>query len=180
MTKRNNGYPSLRAKDNQGEANPQADDYTAVGYKQPPLESRFKKGRSGNPKGRPKGSWSGKDLLQKALAIPLRITENGVVRTLPQKDVLFRSLLAKAIKGDSKSVALILKLIDKWNIDHSAPTVTMIQRVIVEPDGTYYDLDLGRKASIHSRSPGDSMLEQLLQEGGLNEEIGAYHLPDVT
>ena len=167
MTKRNNGYP-LRAKDNQSEANPQADDYIAVGYKQPPLESRFKKGRSGNPKGRPKGSWSGKDLLQKALAIPLRITENGVVRTLPQKDILFRSLLAKAIKGDSKSVAMVLKLIDKWNIDQSAQTITMIQRIIVEPDGTYYDLDLGRKASIHSRSPGDSMPEQLLREDDLN------------
>ena len=28
----------------------------AVGYRKPPTHSRFKKGKSGNPKGRPKGS----------------------------------------------------------------------------------------------------------------------------
>ena len=140
--------------DNPDEENlKKAKNQLAVGYKHPPLETRFKKGRSGNPQGRPKGSWSGKDLLQKALAIPLTVTENGIVRKLPQRDILFRSLLAKAIKGDTKSLAMVLKLVDKWNIFQSEPTVTHIRRIIVEPDGSYYDLDLGRKASIHKPAP---------------------------
>ena len=139
--------------DREDGANSKAEDQSAVGYRHPPLMSRFKKGRSGNPQGRPKGSWSGKELLQKALAVPLTVTENGIVRKLPQRDILFRSLLAKAIKGDTKSLAMVLKLVDKWNIDQNYPTVTKIQRVIVEHDGTYYDLDHGKKASIHDHKP---------------------------
>jgi hypothetical protein len=157
MTERNKDQPS-RVEDQGADANPTADNDHPVGYRHPPLQSRFQKGRSGNPKGRPKGSWSGKDLLEKALAVPLTVTENGVVRKLPQKDILFRSLLAKAIKGDTKSLAMVLKLIDKWKIDEGQSTVIRIERVIVEPDGMYYDLDHGRKASIHHRKPGNQDL----------------------
>lgn len=130
-----------------------AKDQSAVGYRHPPLKNRFMKGRSGNPRGRPKDSWSGKDLLQNALAIRLTVTESGIVRKLPQRDILFRSLIAKAIKGDTKSLALILKLIDKWKIYQSTSTVKTITRVVVEPDGIYYDLALDRKASIHDLKP---------------------------
>ncbi|MEO6607465.1 MAG: DUF5681 domain-containing protein [Aestuariivirga sp.] len=168
MTETNKDQPS-RVEDQGADANPTADNDHPVGYRHPPLQSRFQKGRSGNPKGRPKGSWSGKDLLERALAIPLTVTENGVRRKLPQKDILFRSLLAKAIKGDTKSLTLVLKLIDKWKIDEGRSNVTRIELVIVEPDGTYYHLDQGRKASIHQHKPGSQDLG-LYQDGGMLDE----------
>ncbi len=119
--------------------------------------------------GRSKGSWSGKDLLQKALAVPLTVTENGVMRKLPQRDILFRSLLAKAIKGDTKSLAMVLKLIEKWKLEEGRTTITRIERVIIHPDGTYYDMERGRKASIHDRKPQHPLLEQQQVGGNLDE-----------
>jgi hypothetical protein len=48
-----------------------------VGYGKPPRETRFRKGRSGNPRGRPRGSRNFASLLEEALAEPVVITENG-------------------------------------------------------------------------------------------------------
>ena len=164
MTKSDITHPA--AVDNLGEENPaKTKMHLAVGYKQPPFQTRFKKGRSGNPQGRPKQSWSGRSLLKEALETSLTVTENGIARKMPQRDILFRSLLAKAIKGDTRSLAMVLKLVDKWNIYQSEPTVTSIRRIIVEPDGTYYDLDLGRKASIH-KSTTSQIGPELRQERG--------------
>jgi Family of unknown function (DUF5681) len=48
-----------------------------VGYGKPPLHSRFKKGRSGNPHGRPKGSSNMSTLLDHALNEQVVVSENG-------------------------------------------------------------------------------------------------------
>jgi hypothetical protein len=168
MTDANENRPSF-SEDHGADITPMAEARHPVGYRHPPVQTRFQKGRSGNPKGRPKGSWSGKDLLQKALAVPLTVTENGVMRKLPQRDILFRSLLAKAIKGETKSLAMVLKLIEKWKLEEGRTTITRIERVIIHPDGTYYDMERGRKASIHDRKSQHPLLVQQQVGGNLDE-----------
>jgi hypothetical protein len=84
-----------------------------VGYGKPPKKSQFKKGRSGNPNGRPKGTSF--RALTKHLAHPvtLRIGEKTV--TLPCDEAL---LLKAMVKGDTRL------LIEYWRMrraeDHSA------------------------------------------------------------
>ena len=60
---------------------PQADD--AVGYGRPPRPTRFQPSRSGNPKGRPKGSKNFSTLFSEELAQPVTLTENGKRRRMP-------------------------------------------------------------------------------------------------
>jgi hypothetical protein len=52
------------------------DDY-AVGYGKPPLHTRFKKGQSGNPRGRPPGAKNLSTLLNEALNEPVIVAANG-------------------------------------------------------------------------------------------------------
>jgi len=116
---------------------PEPSPHYHVGYRKPPKGSRFKKGRSGNPAGRPKGSATVKSLLDKALSAPVTISEGGINRTVEQRMALFKSLVARAIKGDTRAAALVVRLMDQFDLgkapDHQP--VTLIKRIIVDPRG---------------------------------------------
>jgi Family of unknown function (DUF5681) len=104
-----------------------------VGYAKPPQASRFKPGQSGNPKGRPKGSRSARTLFDRALSTPITITENGISRTVQHREALFKSLTAKALKGDMRSFALVIKLMELYQLDTPHDKVGEIIRVIISP-----------------------------------------------
>ncbi|MBX3598561.1 MAG: hypothetical protein KF874_13405 [Rhizobiaceae bacterium] len=88
----------------------------AVGYRKPPVMTRFKKGQSGNPRGRPKGSHSPKALLRAALSAPVRVSEAGEIKTIAQREALFRALVARAVKGDNRATAQVIDLIERYGL----------------------------------------------------------------
>jgi len=59
---------------------PNGEDAYIVGFRKPPKHTRFTKGKSGNPNGRPKGSQNLATVLDKACRQRIRITTNGVPR----------------------------------------------------------------------------------------------------
>jgi hypothetical protein len=76
-----------------------------IGYKRPPKSSQFKKGRSGNPKGRPKSSKNLITLLEKELDQPVIVNENGRKRKLSRRQAMAKRIVADALQGDRREVA---------------------------------------------------------------------------
>ena len=79
-----------------------------VGYGRPPHHSQFKKGQSGNPKGRPKGSKNLSTYIEQELKQKITVTENGVRKCIPKKQAIAKQFVNKAASGDLKTVPLLL------------------------------------------------------------------------
>jgi hypothetical protein len=93
------------------------EDEYKIGYKRPPRATRFKKGRSGNPSGRPKKVPSGLDpgmVLQAVDNEEIVVFENGKRKRMMKAEIQFRQLFAKAIKGDLKAARLVANMASKY------------------------------------------------------------------
>lgn len=91
-----------------------------VGYARPPEENRFTKGKSGNPRGRPKGAKNKKPALNaermKAILmeeayrdITVRDGDRNV--TVPMAQAIIRSMAVNAVKGQHRSQRLFSELL---------------------------------------------------------------------
>jgi len=81
-----------------------------VGYRKPPVEHRFKKGQSGNPRGKQKGVRSLDAELSEELGEKVWVTENGKRRAYSKGRLILKSLVAKAVKGDVRAALAAIKL----------------------------------------------------------------------
>jgi hypothetical protein len=79
-----------------------------TGYGRPPKHSQFKKGQSGNPRGRPKGASSFKADLAAELQEKLALFENGKERKITKQRAFIKTLTAAAIKKDIRAVNALL------------------------------------------------------------------------
>jgi hypothetical protein len=81
-----------------------------VGYGKPPKTKQFKRGKSGNPKGRPKGSLNLATDLTTELGEHITVREDGRSRKVSKQRALIKSLMAKALQGDVRATAALLAL----------------------------------------------------------------------
>lgn len=75
-----------------------------IGYGNPPKATRFAKGKSGNPKGRPKGSRNTYKLLEDLLEEKIVLLQNGKEVRLSKKAAILLQAVNSAVKGDLKAI----------------------------------------------------------------------------
>ena len=82
-----------------------------IGYRRPPISGRFKKGKSGNPKGRPKGSSNFLTLLEKELGQSVVVNDNGKKRTITRMQAMVKRIVNGALQGDQKTVLTLVEIL---------------------------------------------------------------------
>lgn len=95
-----------------------------TGYGQPPKDGQFKKGQSGNPKGRPKTvkdefSLADQRTLNMILDVADRtvpVRENGEVKYMTMREVAVNALFNKGAKGDPRALATVFALTQRGDI----------------------------------------------------------------
>ena len=85
----------------------------AVGYKKPPKFAQFKPGKSGNPKGRRKGMLNLRSDLEEELAELINVREGDRHLKVSKQRAMIKALVAKSLKGDVRSAAVLVGLIAK-------------------------------------------------------------------
>ena len=82
-----------------------------VGYCNPPQHTRFKKGQSGNPRGRPKGSQNLATVLERILRETVTISEISKSKNITKKEYVVQQLINKSSEGDLRALQLLLALV---------------------------------------------------------------------
>lgn len=82
-----------------------------IGYRRPPTHGQFTKGRSGNPKGRPKGSRSFVTLLEQELEQKIVVNEGGRRKTVTRMQAMVKRLVAGGLQGDQKALMALIEVL---------------------------------------------------------------------
>jgi len=92
-----------------------------VGRGKPPVHSRYPKGKSGNPSGRPKGKVTRIDAdaaLDAVLSALVPVNDNGRPRKISKLRLFYTQLVNRAIKGHHPSSSLIVGQLARQNARH--------------------------------------------------------------
>jgi hypothetical protein len=82
-----------------------------VGYGKPPRHTRFVKGQSGNPRGKPPGAKNFTTLLNEALSEQVSVTDNGRRRKISKRQAIIVQLVNRSATADLRAIKILLDIV---------------------------------------------------------------------
>lgn len=122
-----------------------------VGYRNPPKHGQFKKGQSGNAKGRPRGAKGIKTLLAKELGSRITIGADGQQRRVKRSEALVKGLVNDALRGKDRPRDTVLRMADQIEQDAQARQ----SRELSAEDQAILDRYVERRLKLLRRSQQD-------------------------
>jgi hypothetical protein len=134
-----------------------------VGYRHPPVATRFKPGHSGNPSGRPKMVRSMKDELLDELSEPVRIKSDSGELEVTKGRAILKTLVHAAIGGNMRALSVLLSFCSRNPGDS---TETQDQLAATEDTkilDDYIDRELRRRINAGNANVDKSQTNPLTQ-----------------
>ena len=103
-----------------------------VGYGKPPNHTQFKKGQSGNPRGRPKGSRNFSTDVRATLKARVGLTGDGKRKTVSTQLATLLQLRKKALSGDARALDRMIELARTYNDEEIAEAAAKLSETDAE------------------------------------------------
>jgi len=121
---------------------------TSSNYRKPPVEHQFKKGTSGNPKGRPRkkavrshlGAFGGgvadrfAAMALEEATRPVTVREGDKVSEIPAMQALIRTMFRAAVQGDTKAGRQLLEVIARTESERTGIALEALKRAVEYKD----------------------------------------------
>jgi hypothetical protein len=124
------------------------EDGYAVGYRKPPLNTRFKPRQSGNQKGRPKGTNNFRTDVKTTLKTPVKVTRDGKPRNVSSQEAALLRLCEMALGGAPRALDQFIQLARIYNDEEVAAVASMST-----DDAALLDIFIKRVLSGAAESP---------------------------
>lgn len=112
-----------------------------VGYGKPPPQHQFRKGRSGNPRGRKRAKLNDAELIAKVRDELITMTINGKTRRVTLREaVLRKTIMTVLAKGSVSDYEKLVKLFDRYGAEPEALRIAQQKEAADEVIGNIIDI----------------------------------------